>query len=119
MAAAADEHRHELARAQLREVRLELRAGLLREHAGQEGAGLGQRQHLLEEPVGLDHLDPQDLQKPPEPSVLVPGAVAEEDVVEEQLLHHGRDHQVHFGPRLVDEHPPQPPHFGSDVNHGP
>jgi hypothetical protein len=58
---------------------------------------------FLEQVLDLENLVgdvPEDLL---EPAVLLPGAVAIEDVVEEKLLHHRRHHAVDLRSRQVDE----------------
>ena len=58
-------------------------------------------QHLLESPV------------------LLARPLAVEDVVEEQLLHHGRDHPVDLRPRQVDQDGVELADLGSDFEgHG-
>ena len=90
---------------------------LRQHHPPQPLAGVGVGQGLAEEIAGFDDLDAEDLEQPAEAAVLVARALAEEDVVEEQLLHHGRHHAVDLDPGLVDEHPAQPADFRRDVDH--
>ncbi len=65
------------------------------------------RQRLRQQVLREQQLRAKELQHALEAAVLLARAVAEEDVVEEQLLHHRRDHAVDFRSRLVDQHLPQ------------
>ena len=91
----------------------ELLVTLLGAEAGQVAAGHGQRdlvvhpallgqrhqegdvdQGLLEQRPRVDHLDPEQLEEATKSRVLLPRAFAEQDVVEQELLHHRRHHPV-------------------------
>ena len=61
------------------------------------------RQGLGQQVLREQQLRAEELQHALEAAVLLARPVAEEDVVEEQLLHHRRDHPVDFRSRLVDE----------------
>ncbi|MNT78092.1 hypothetical protein D3C72_2172930 [compost metagenome] len=43
--------------------------------------------------------------------MLFAGAIPVEDVIEEQLVHEGRDHAVHFGAGVVNHHGADPPNL--------
>ncbi len=53
----------------------------------------------------VQHVDPEQLQDATESAVLVACPIAVENVVEQQLFHHRRDHPVHLEPGLVNQHP--------------
>jgi hypothetical protein len=76
---------------------------------------LGDRQDILEKILDLEDLVGDVAQDLLEAAVLLAGAVAVEDVVEEQLLHHGGDHPVDLGPRQVHEDRLQFPDLGGDA----
>ena len=67
--------------------------------------------------IGLHHLDAEELEKAPKPTMFVAGPFAEENIVEEQILHHRRHHAVHLGPRFVHQHLAQPADLRCDVDH--
>ena len=64
----------------------------------------GDLEHLLEQVLDLEHLVGDVAEDLLEPAVLLAGPVAEEDVVEEQLLHHRRHHPVDLGSGHVDQY---------------
>ena len=61
--------------------------------------------------------DPEPVEDGGEDAVLLLGLGPVEDVVEEQLLHHGGSHPFDLGARCVDQDLPEPADFRCDVNH--
>ena len=90
---------------------------LRQHHPPQPVAGIAVGEGLAQQIGGLDDLDPEHLEQPAEAAVLIARLFAEEDVVEQQLLHHRRHHAVDLDPGLVHQHPAQPADFGCDLNH--
>ena len=78
----------------------------LREHLV---ARVGIAQDLLEELLNVEHLVRHEAEHLPEPPVLLARAGPEQDVVEEQVLHHRGHHPVDLATGLVDEDRAQAP----------
>ncbi len=81
------------------------------------GAGLRIVEGLLEQMAGLDDLDAEELQEAAEPCVLFARPLAEQDVVEEKLLHHRRHHAIDLRPGLVHEHTTKSADFRCHSDH--
>jgi hypothetical protein len=69
----------------------------------------GLLEDLLEKIAGVEDLVGDELQDLPEPPVLLARARPEQDVVEQQVLHHRRHHPVDLAAGLVDENRPRRP----------
>ena len=65
----------------------------------------------------VQHFDAEQLQYATESGVLLASPIAVEDVVEEQLLHHRRDHAIDLGTWLVDQGAAQTADLGGDADH--
>ena len=112
-----DQGRGQLLRRQLVEPAHQAEGGAVLglELGEQPLARLGVRQHVGEQVLRLEHLDPGPPQHLAEEVVLLARLVAVEDVVEEQALHHGGDHPVDLPPRPVDQDAPQASDFRIDL----
>ncbi len=112
----SDQSGRELRRRQVGKPRGHLGRRLQHLDAGERPPpGLLALEQLRQQPAGDQHLHPGPPQHPPEDAVLAARGVAVEDVVEQQLTHHPRHHQVDLGPGIVHQHPAQPPGLRLDT----
>jgi hypothetical protein len=75
----------------------------------------GQRLH--QQLARFQHFNAECSEQPHEAVMLFARPLTEENVVEQELVHHGRHHVIHFRTRRVHQHALQPPDFGPDVQH--
>src|SRR5207244_7432827 len=71
--------------------------------------------HFLEEILRVEDVVGDEADELLEAPVLLAGHLAVEDVVEEELRHHRRDHDVDLAPREMHEDALQPPDLARDV----
>ncbi len=73
------------------------------------------RQRLRQERLQLQDLDAEQLEHAAKALMLFARRVTEQDVVEEQLFHHARNHEIDFRPGLVNEDTAQPTDLRCDA----
>jgi hypothetical protein len=112
-----DQHRGEVAGGGLLDLGPAPGRELGKHDVEQPAAALGHLEGGGQEVEGLEDADAGELHQAPEEAVLLAHALPEEDVVEEQLLHHGGDHLVHLGAGLVDQDRAQAADLGRHVQH--
>ena len=100
-----DQRRGELLRRQVAQPKLHVGAPpeRLAEVVQDRAALLGHLKDVLEQILDLEHLVGHVAENLLKTAMLLAGAVPVEDVVEQQLLHHGRHHAVDLRPGQVDQ----------------
>ena len=117
LAVSGDQHRRQGLRVERVQV-LALTVGKVAQEDLDDPVARGLLLQGLHQQVGsVVHLDAEQLEDPPERRMLLASPVPVEDVVEEELLHHRRDHAVDLGPRFVDQRSAQAADLGGDADH--
>ena len=114
---AGSEHEPQLLRVGMLQSRLEPGRHFGGQELGEPGSGVLVFQRFGEELRRFDHFHFEKVQGTPKKRVLLAGPIPEQDVVEEELVHGGGHHVVHFEAGLVEQHLAQAADFGTDLDH--